>query len=107
MLSRRQAICLSASAAGGLMTSSVARAAARQTFVLAHGSWHGGWCWKRVGELLAAEGHRVYAQSYTGMGERAHLLSKDITIDTFVNDVVGIIESEELADVVLVGHSFA
>src|SRR3546814_2256919 len=75
-----------------------------RNFVLAHGSWHGGWCWEPVAERLRAAGHRVFAPSYTGMGDRAHLISKAITIDTFVEDLVGLIEAEELWDVVLVGH---
>ena len=57
-------------------------------------------------ERLAAAGHRVYAPSYTGMGDRAHLLSRNITIDTFVEDLVQVIQTEELNDVILVGHSF-
>ena len=80
--------------------------AAPKTFVLAHGSWHGGWCWRRVADRLRARGHVVYTPSYTGMGDRAHLLSKDITIATFAEDIVQVIESEELTNVVLVGHSF-
>ena len=76
------------------------------TFVLAHGSWHGGWCWRRVADRLRAQGHRVFTPSFTGMGDRAHLLSKDITIDTFVRDLIEVLETEELSDVILVGHSF-
>ena len=64
--------------------------AAPKTFVLAHGSWHGGWCWKRVADQLRAKGHVVYAPSYTGMGDKAHLLTKDITINTFVEDLVAL-----------------
>src|SRR4051812_39208041 len=44
-------------------------------FVLVHGAWHGGWCWRRVVDLLAREGHRAHAVTLTGVGERAHLLS--------------------------------
>lgn len=78
-------------------------------FVLAHGSWHGAWCWKKLIPLLEAAGRRCYAFSYTGMGDRAHLLpllGERITIDTFVQDIVEVIESEELEDAILVGHSF-
>jgi len=39
-------------------------------------------------------------------GERKHLLSKAITLDTFTSDIVNVIEAEELSDVILVGHSF-
>jgi pimeloyl-ACP methyl ester carboxylesterase len=79
---------------------------ASKTFVLAHGSWCGGWCWSRVADRLGAKGHSVYALSFTGMGDRSHLISRDITIDTFVEDLIQIIISKELTKVVLVGHSF-
>ena len=77
-----------------------------RNYVLAHGSWHGGWCWGPVAERLRAAGHHVFTPSYTGMGDRAHLLSRDITIETFVQDLVGLIQAEDLWEVVLVGHSF-
>jgi pimeloyl-ACP methyl ester carboxylesterase len=71
-----------------------------------HGAWHGGWCWVRVANQLVAAGHRVFTPTQTGLGERSHLLSDAITPDTFVDDIVNVIEAEELADVILVGHSF-
>jgi len=77
-----------------------------KTYLLAHGSWHGAWCWKHVVPLLTAQGHTVHALSYTGMGERAHLLGSGITIDTFVADITGMLEAYEMEDVILVGHSF-
>lgn len=73
------------------------------TFVLAHGAWHGGWCWERVVQRL--HGHRVFTPSFTGMAERAHLMSPAITMATFVDDLVHLIEAEDLHDVILVGHS--
>jgi pimeloyl-ACP methyl ester carboxylesterase len=76
------------------------------TYVFVHGFWHGAWCWRRVIERLQAQGHRTHALSYTGMGDRAHLLHESITIDTFVDDIAGVIESEELEEVILVAHSF-
>ena len=82
-------------------------AAARpRTFVLMHGAWHGGWCWSRVADPLRAAGHRVYTPTQTGLGERSHLLSRDITLDTFVADLINVLEWEDLNDAVLVGHSF-
>ena len=75
-------------------------------FVLVHGAWHGGWSWARVAPLLRAAGHDVFTPTLTGFGERAHLLSADVGPDTLVQDVVGVLESEELSGVVLVGHSF-
>ena len=76
-------------------------------FVLVHGAWHGGWCWQRVSTLLQQQGHRVHAVTLTGLGERAHLLSPAITLDTHIDDVVSAIEVEELHDVVLAVHSYA
>lgn len=78
----------------------------RPAFVLVHGAYHGGWCWRFVADLLRGEGHRVFTPSQTGLGDRAHLMGREITMDTFVSDVVQVLESEELTDVVLVGHSF-
>lgn len=76
------------------------------TFVLLHGAFHGGWCWSRVAGLLRDAGHLVFTPTQTGLGDRAHLLSVDITLTTFVDDVVAVLETEELTEVVLVGHSF-
>lgn len=76
-------------------------------FVLVHGAWHGGWCWQRVTTALQLAGHRVHAVTLTGLGERAHLLSPAITLDTHIDDVLNLIEAEELADVVLAVHSYA
>ena len=75
-------------------------------FVLVHGAWHGGWCWRRVADILRARGHRVTTPTMTGLGERAHLLSKDITLQTFCDDLVAHLEFEEVGNAVLVGHSF-
>lgn len=76
------------------------------TFVLLHGAFHGAWCWARVAPLLRAAGHAVHTPTQTGLGDRAHLLSADITLTTFVDDLVAVLETEELTDAVLVGHSF-
>ena len=54
-------------------------------FLLIHGAFHGGWCWRRVGDLLAAAGARVFAPTMTGLGERAHLLNESVGIATFIS----------------------
>ena len=79
---------------------------ARKTYLLVHGSWVGGWFWAPVAERLRGMGHRVFAPTLTGLGERSHLLSPDVTLGTAVEDVANVIEAEELRDVVLIGHSF-
>jgi pimeloyl-ACP methyl ester carboxylesterase len=75
------------------------------TFVLVHGGWHGGWCWRRVTPLLLDEGHDVHTPTLTGVGDRAHLAAPSIGLDTHVRDVVEVLELDDLRDVVLVGHS--
>src|ERR1700760_1547744 len=75
-------------------------------FVLVLGAFHGGWCWRQGGDLLAAAGARVFAPTMTGLGERAHLLNDKVGIETYFQDVIAVIEAEELTDIVLVGHSF-
>jgi pimeloyl-ACP methyl ester carboxylesterase len=77
-----------------------------KTYVLVHGAWHGGWCWREVGARLRNMGHRVSTPTQTGVGERKHLMSKDITLSTFTADIINHIEAEELTDIILVGHSF-
>ena len=78
----------------------------RGPFVLVHGAWHGGWCWRHVRDRLIAAGHEVYTPTLTGQGERHHLTGPDITLDTHIEDVARVIEWEELDGVVLVGHSY-
>jgi pimeloyl-ACP methyl ester carboxylesterase len=80
---------------------------AKTAIVLVHGAWHGAWCWSRVLPLLRSAGVDIHAVTLTGVGERAHLLSPTINLDTHIQDVIGLIEAEELQRVVLVGHSYA
>ncbi len=87
--------------------SAVVRSAERKTYVLVHGTWHGGWVWQRVAERLRAQGHRVYTPTCTGCGERLHLSRPEVGLDTHITDVANVIEYEELERVILVGHSFA
>ena len=76
-------------------------------FVLVHGAWHGGWCWKRVVDALHAQGHRAFAPTLTGVGERVHLMSSLFSLETHIADVANVIEAEELQEVVLAVHSYA
>jgi pimeloyl-ACP methyl ester carboxylesterase len=90
---------------GGAAAAGAARD--RRTFVLVHGALLGGWCWSRVSDRLQRLGHRVYAPTLTGLGERRHLLTREVTLATHIDDVLNLIDSEGLTDVTLVGHSFA
>ena len=76
------------------------------TYVIVHGAWGGGWDWKPVDQLLTADGHKVYRPTLTGQGERSHLASTNIDLDTHIQDIVNVILWEDLHDVVLVGHSY-
>ena len=76
------------------------------TFVLVHGAWHGGWCWRFVAPALRKLGHDVYTLSLTGLGDRRHLARPEINLDLHVQDVVALLEMEDLHQIVLVGHSY-
>jgi pimeloyl-ACP methyl ester carboxylesterase len=76
------------------------------TYVLVHGGGHGGWCYQRVARLLRAAGHEVHAPSLTGLGERSHLVSPRVNLDTHIKDVTALLHYEDLTDVILVGHSY-
>jgi pimeloyl-ACP methyl ester carboxylesterase len=75
-------------------------------YVLVHGAWHGGWCWKETARTLRATGHEVYTPTLSGLADRSHLPLDGINVDTHIADVAGLIRWEELEDVVLVGHSY-
>ncbi len=94
----------SVAALGG--TPAMAQTSAPKTFVLVHGAWHGGWCWRRVSDLLEKHGHKVFTPTLTGVGERSHLLDARINLATHITDIVNVIKWEELKDIVLVGHSY-
>jgi pimeloyl-ACP methyl ester carboxylesterase len=77
-----------------------------KTFVLVHGAWHGGWCWRSVADRLTAKGHKAFTPTMTGLGERSHLLDAKIGLATHITDIVNVINWEGLTDIVLVGHSY-
>jgi len=77
------------------------------TYVLVHGAWHGGWCWRQVSVRLREAGHEVHTPTLTGLGERAHLAGPGVDLRTHVDDLLGLLRYEDLHDVVLVGHSYA
>jgi pimeloyl-ACP methyl ester carboxylesterase len=76
------------------------------TFLVAHGAWTGGWSWKKMHPLMQAVGHRLLTPTHTGLGERAHLAGPDITLDSHIEDHLGVLEFEDLGDVILIGHSY-
>lgn len=76
------------------------------TFVLVHGAWHGGWCWRRVADRLRAAGHDVYTPTLTGLADRSHLLSPSVRLQTHILDVANLLSWEDLESVILCGHSY-
>ncbi len=76
-------------------------------FVLVSGAWLGAWAWKEVTPVLEKEGHSAYPVTLTGMGERVHLATKDVGMETAIQDVLNVMKYNELDNLVLVGHSFA
>jgi pimeloyl-ACP methyl ester carboxylesterase len=102
---------LTAAAVGGLVAGAVFGAAraqpTRRTFVLVHGAFCGGWIWRRVADRLEQDGHKVFVPTLTGLGERSHLLRKDVDLDTHIADVVNLIKWESLENVCLVAWSYA
>jgi pimeloyl-ACP methyl ester carboxylesterase len=75
--------------------------------VLVPGAWIGGWAFRTVADHLRRAGHQPHPVTLTGLGERAHLAAPGVDLDTHITDVQSVIETEDLADVVLVGHSYA
>ncbi|HYT77407.1 MAG TPA: alpha/beta fold hydrolase, partial [Vicinamibacterales bacterium] len=76
------------------------------TYVIVHGAWGGGWDWLAIDSMLTRRGHKVVRVTLTGLGERHHLASPNIGLDTHIDDVVNKILWDNLHDVVLVGHSY-
>jgi pimeloyl-ACP methyl ester carboxylesterase len=59
-----------------------------------------------VVRALQAAGQEVYTPTLTGSGERVHLASPEIDLDTHILDVINVLRYENLPDVVLVGFSY-
>jgi pimeloyl-ACP methyl ester carboxylesterase len=107
-LTRRGALAGGMAAAVGAGFARPARAQSTpKTFVLVHGAACGGWIWRRVADLLEKQGCKVFAPTFTGLGERSHLLTKVVGLDTHVTDVVNVVKWESLDGFCLVAHSYA
>jgi hypothetical protein len=108
-LSRRALIggALAGTAAATGPAASARAEAAPRIFVLVHGAAGGGWQWRRVADRLERQGCKVFTPTLTGLGERSHLLSKDVGLDTHITDVVNVVLWERLEGICLVAHSYA
>jgi pimeloyl-ACP methyl ester carboxylesterase len=76
------------------------------TYVFVAGGGWGGFIWRTVADLLRAKGHDVFTPTLTGLGERVHLASPQIDLDTHLQDILNLLEYEDLHEVILVGHSY-
>lgn len=75
--------------------------------VLVHGAMHGGWCWAAVAERLRSRGHAVATPTLTGQGERIHLLTPQVTVDTHIDDIANVVDYRDLDEICLVLHSYS
>lgn len=89
-----------------VVTFSTAAAQAKPVYVIVHGAWGGSWAFKKADSLMTAAGAVVYRPSLTGQGERVHLASLQVGLNTHIDDVVNMILFEDLHNVILVGHSY-
>ncbi len=75
-------------------------------YVLVHGAWGGSWGFHKVRPLLTAAGHEVFTPSLTGIGEREHLATPEVGLNTHIQDVTAVFHYEDLSDVILLGFSY-
>lgn len=78
----------------------------KTTFVLVHGAWHGGWCYRRVADRLEDKGCRVFTPTLTGLAERSHTYTSAINLETHIADIVNLLIWEDMENIVLCGHSY-
>lgn len=76
------------------------------TFLVAHGAWTGGWFWRKLLGPMHGLGHELIVPTLTGVGERQHLASRATDLDSHITDLLQVMHYEDLANVVLVGHSY-
>ncbi len=76
------------------------------TIVIVHGAFGGGWEWHEVATQLRGRGHEVYTPTLTGFGERVHLATPDIGLETNIQDILNLFHYEDLTDVTLVCQSY-
>ncbi|HEX7437229.1 MAG TPA: alpha/beta hydrolase [Caldimonas sp.] len=76
------------------------------TFLVVHGAWSAGWAWKKMRPLLRERGHEIFTPTHTGLGERSHLARPEIDLEAHIADILGVLQFEDLRDLILVGHSY-
>jgi pimeloyl-ACP methyl ester carboxylesterase len=76
------------------------------TFILIHGSWHGGWCWDYFKPMLEVEGHTVLTPTLPGMDYNLKVPPRNVGLTEHVEFIRNLIEENNLHDLILVGHSY-
>lgn len=74
------------------------------SFVLVHGAWHGGWCWRHIEPLLRARGHRVLAPDLPGHGADPAPPAAQ-TLAAYAERTAAAVRACGDDHVILVGHS--
>jgi pimeloyl-ACP methyl ester carboxylesterase len=111
MINRRHLITLAgASVAASLAacgTTASMTASGGKTFVMVPGAYTGSWLYASMAAKMRAQGHTVHALTFSGLGDKQHMMNDNIDVNTHVADIVNFIRFEELKDVVLVAHSYS
>ena len=63
-------------------------------FVLVHGAWQTAATWDLVVPMLRRGGHQVFTPSLTGLEGDPRELTDQVTLDTHIQDVLDLMESE-------------
>ena len=74
--------------------------------LLVHGAWSGAWSWRAAANLLRKQGYEVFAPTLTGLAERSHIPPERVGLSSHVADIAGLLNYEDLDDVLIVGHSY-
>jgi len=73
------------------------------TYLLIHGAWHGGWCWRKVIPLLEAKGHKVLAPDLPGHGDD-RTSTASVTLKSYADRICEVANAQT-EPVILAGHS--
>jgi pimeloyl-ACP methyl ester carboxylesterase len=73
------------------------------TYLLIHGAWHGGWCWRSVSPLAERKGHVALAPNLPGHGDDKTPTSA-VTLQSYADRICEV-AARQPEPVILVGHS--
>jgi pimeloyl-ACP methyl ester carboxylesterase len=77
----------------------------QKDIVLIPGAWMGAWAWESVAERLRTLGHRAHPVTLPGLNDEADV--SGISLETHVEHVLSILETNDLRDAIIVGHSYS